>query len=122
MSFSGKALGALGEEIAASHLIKKGYQITDRNFRSRYGEIDIVCRDKKTYIFIEVKSRIGDQKGKPYEAVNYHKLKHIKRAINYYLIYKGINNLPLRFDIVSVEFGLDRSLKKIDHFTNVDLG
>ena len=84
-------LGQTGEELAADYLMKNGYRIMHRNWNLHRGcELDIVAfKDKKLH-FVEVKTRhkcynmIG---GKPEEAVNYQKMQHICRAINYYMSY-----------------------------------
>ena len=53
-----RALGAAGEELAARHLVARGLEIIDRNFRTRYGELDLVARDERYLVFCEVKTRI----------------------------------------------------------------
>lgn len=74
-------IGQLGEELASSYLRNHRYTILTKNFRTRAGEIDIICRDGETLVFVEVKTRVGDFRGKPYEAVDFRKLSHLKKAI-----------------------------------------
>lgn len=114
-------LGQLGENAAEEYLKTKDYNIVTRNFRTRMGEIDIVCKKNGTFVFVEVKSRVGDIKGKPYEAVNKIKLAHLKKAIYYFLIKNKIHDSKLRIDVVSIEFFADRSINSLRHFENVDL-
>lgn len=71
-------LGTKGEDIAVKYLEKIGCQILIRNFRSYYGEIDIIVKDKNEYVFVEVKTRASDKFGKPVEAVDNTKQKHNK--------------------------------------------
>jgi putative endonuclease len=70
-------LGSWGESIAAKFLTRKGYIILERNFRCRLGEIDIIALDRKSIIFIEVKTRRNQKYGLPCEAVNTQKIRHL---------------------------------------------
>ncbi|MBQ2938571.1 MAG: YraN family protein [Clostridia bacterium] len=95
-------LGKIGEQIAVEYLEKNGYKILERNFYCKQGEIDIIAKQKQEIIFIEVKTRSNINFGKPSEAVNYKKQKHIYRTAQYYL-YK-INSLEMlsRFDVIEI--------------------
>lgn len=97
------AIGKYGEDLACSYLKKLGYQIVERNFRIRGGEIDIVALDKKTLVYVEVKTRSNHQFGLPEESVTYHKLKFLERASKFYRLQR--KNLPEleRIDVVSVD-------------------
>ncbi len=79
------SLGKRGEEIAAKFLRKKGMKILERNFRTPYGEIDIIATKKGKLHFVEVKTRRSEKFGKPFEAVNSAKLSHIKNSALFYL-------------------------------------
>ena len=63
-------IGKIGEDIAVSYLEKLGYIIIERNFIANQGEIDIIAKDKKEFVFIEVKTRTSMQFGRPVEAIN----------------------------------------------------
>ena len=66
-------IGRLGEQIAQSYLSSKGLHIIDRNFRTKYGEIDLIIKQAKKIIFVEVKTRVGDQREcpmKPLQEIN----------------------------------------------------
>lgn len=80
-------IGRQGESFATRVLIEKGYRILERNYRGRFGEIDIIARKDNCLHFIEVKTRIGDECGLPAEAVDDTKLSRIKRTIDEYLRY-----------------------------------
>ena len=95
-------LGEEGEEIAVKYLEKCKYEILMRNFRSYYGEIDIIAKDKNEYVFVEVKTRTNNKFGKPVEAVNKTKKRHIYKTAEYYLYYKKIQNVYVRFDIIEI--------------------
>ena len=87
-----KQIGKEGEDIAEKYLLANGYKIIDRNFYARQGEIDIIAKQKNEWVFIEVKTRTNDIYGKPIDAVDSIKQKHLIKTINYYiLIYLIIN-------------------------------
>ena len=69
----------MGEELAAEYLQEKGYKIEERNFRTRFGEIDIICWDGPILVFVEVKTKIGHDFGEPEEMVNKTKLGQVQR-------------------------------------------
>jgi len=116
---SKKLVGKIGEEMALSYLKEKGYQLLEKNFYCRWGEIDLIFKKEDKIIFVEVKTRVGDKKGKPYEAVNFYKIKDLKRAINFYLLKKNYVQYKLSLEIVSVVLNSDLSLKEIKHFSEV---
>lgn len=110
-----RVLGNVGEEFAKSLLLRNGYKILTRNFRTRFGEIDIVAVDDDTLVFVEVKTRRNSKFGEPEEAASYHKLSHIKKAAQYYLLRYKIPFKKQRIDVVSllVENGTVKSSKII---------
>ncbi len=95
-------LGAFGEEAASAYLKKRGYQIIQKNFRCRAGEIDIIAADGETIVFIEVKTRRTLTYGLPCEAVTPLKRQHIKRVISYYVLLKGLSEKQLRIDVMEL--------------------
>jgi len=114
---SRQSIGRIGEKIALFYLKEKGYKLLEKNFHCRWGEIDLIFKKDDKIIFVEVKTRIGDKKGKPYEAVNFYKIKYLKRAINFYLLKKKYFQYKLSLEIVSVILNSDLSLKEIKHFS-----
>jgi putative endonuclease len=95
-------LGRQGEEIAANYLQKQGYEILARNYRCRYGELDIICKKNGVIVFVEVKTRRSDYFGSPEEAITKTKIEHIKKVA---LIYLAENKAPYRetrFDVVTI--------------------
>ncbi len=95
-------LGKKGEDFAADFLIKKGYKIKERNYKSALGEIDIIALSGATIVFIEVKTRSSLKFGLPFEAVTKRKQHQITKTALYYMSKKKINETAARFDIVSV--------------------
>lgn len=121
MKIANQSLGNWGEIDAIEFLRKKGYQIVAKNFRTKIGEIDIIGKKDDLLVFVEVKARVGDLKGKPWESISFFKLKHLKKAIYFYLMEKKLANVKLRVDVISIEFNSDYSVKNLKHFENVDL-
>ncbi len=99
---STKERGRDGEDIALNYLRKQGYRIIERNYRCRYGEIDLIAKDGKTLVFVEVKSRRSTAFGAPEEAVGAAKQKKISNVALWYLQEKNISNHSARFDVVSI--------------------
>lgn len=98
--------GARKEKNAADYLVSIGYEILSMNFKSRFGEIDIVAREGKYLVFIEVKYRSNHNCGYPEDAVNTAKQKRIYKTAAYYLYSNRLDVGQLcRFDVVLVEEG-----------------
>lgn len=114
-------LGAVGEKLAGDYLIKKGYHILQKNFRTRYGEIDIIAEYKNTLIFIEVKTRRSDFKGKPFESVTSRKRQHAKYAINSFLANSPFKQYKLRYDVISIILNIEGKINKLQHFENIEI-
>lgn len=111
-----KQIGKIGEAAAAEYLIKKGYEIVCRNFSTRFGEIDLICRDNDTIVFVEVKAKTGGDFGSPEEMFTRYKKEKVKRMATIYL--KGIEVL-CRIDMVAVELTNDGEITVIRHYENV---
>jgi len=94
--------GKEGEEIAAAFLEQRGYRIVAKNFRSRYGEIDLIAWDQETLVFIEVKSRSSDLFGGPVGGVNHRKQVKIGLVAAGFIQKERLWSSPCRFDIVSI--------------------
>ena len=96
------ALGREGEDAAAAHLVGKGFVVVTRNFRTRGGEVDLVCRDGDVVVFVEVKTRGEGMRGRPEEAVTPAKRARIVRAAAQFLSDRGWWDRPCRFDVAAV--------------------
>ncbi|MCG9879945.1 MAG: YraN family protein [Bacteroidia bacterium] len=94
--------GRLGEDLAAQHLVKKGYEIVAKNYRAGRVEIDLICRKDRLWVFVEVKSRFNALV-QPELAVDYAKQRNIARAANAYLMRANIQD-PIQFDIIAINF------------------
>ncbi|HPF20986.1 MAG TPA: YraN family protein [Syntrophomonas sp.] len=96
------ALGRQGEDIAAAYLQQQGYEILTRNYRCRYGELDLICRKGGLLVFVEVKTRRSDLFGSPEEAITRTKIEHIKKAALHYLGDQPAKHRETRFDVVTI--------------------
>jgi putative endonuclease len=95
--------GVRGEKLACRYLKRNGYKILLRNFRGRSGgEIDVVCRDNDTLVFVEVKTRTREDFGRPFEAVDRAKQKRISRGALAWLRMLDNPDILFRFDVVEV--------------------
>ncbi len=102
------SIGKRGEDEALRVLKKNGYRILERNYRCRYGEVDLIARDGDTIVFVEVKTRGSDRFGSPMHSVDFRKQKHIISVSNTYLVHYGLTDSAVRFDVVSIEIRGDR--------------
>ena len=95
-------VGAEGERSAGEFLARKGAKILEANYRRPTGEIDLIARQGRTLLFVEVKRRASLRYGRPAEAVNRAKQLHILRTALLYLQENGLEDAPVRFDIIEV--------------------
>lgn len=110
-------IGKLGEQIAKIYLNSIKYKIIERNFNCRQGEIDIIAKDKDELIFIEVKTRTNLIYGKPSEAVDSRKQKHIYNSAKYYLYINQLEKSFIRFDVIEVYIAKDKI--RVNHIKQV---
>ncbi len=101
-------IGKLGEKIAQRYVEELGYNIIEKNFCAYQGEIDIIARDKSEIVFIEVKTRTNLLFGKPIEAVNTQKLKHLLSTIKYYIYLNNLQDDYIRIDVIEVFIGNEK--------------
>lgn len=101
-------IGKSGEDIAAEYLTSKGYNVIERNFECRQGEIDIIALDKNEVVFVEVKTRRNKTYGLAAEAVNDVKKKHLWKAVEYYVYSRNLQNNFIRIDVIEVYLNRDR--------------
>jgi putative transposase len=102
-----RQLGDHGEDLAAAALKQQGYKILERNFVTPLGEIDLVARQGKTLVVVEVKTRKSTRFGSPQEAVSVTKQGRLRRLADYYLKAKRLTGSPVRFDVVAVTLAGD---------------
>ena len=96
-----KILGRTGEDVACKYLKKHGYKIVERNYKTPFGEADIIAYRKGVYAFVEVKARETDAFGLPTEAVTQAKQQRYRLIARHYCMVVG-KELPIRFDVASI--------------------
>lgn len=109
--------GARGEEIASEHLTGKGYEIIERNFQTKFGEIDIIAKKDGVLVFVEVKLKVGERFGSPEEMVGKGKINKVKRMSVIYL--KG-KEVRCRMDVVAVVLDSEGRVERLTHYENVN--
>lgn len=112
-------LGKKGETIATEYLIHNGYEILFRNFRSKFGEIDIIARKTGTICFIEVKTRSSLIKGMPYEAINYRKQHQLHKAATYFLLVNNYSKYKCSIGVISIVLEGENQYK-LEFYSNID--
>jgi len=108
-----QSLGRTGEQYAVEYLLKLGYSILEQNFRIRMGELDIIAEKNKIIYFCEVKTRLGDSHGKPYEAVDFRKMSHIRRVAEAYVLQNKLKNSKLSIQVISIILYPDMTVKEL---------
>ena len=111
-----QSFGKLGEDLACAELCRRGYELLDRRYRTRYGEIDIVARHQGAIVFVEVKARAADAFGGAAAAVTGVKQHRIARIAVDFLSRRRLADQPCRFDVVAVSF--DRGQPRVDVYEN----
>jgi len=102
-----RTLGQQAEDTAAVFLERAGLTVVERNVRFAHGEIDLVCRDGGTVVFVEVKCRHARWGDSPAEAVSWHKQRRLTRLAQHYLKWRRLEHARCRFDVVGVTVGDD---------------
>lgn len=114
-----KDIGDYGETLCKDYLTSIGYKILDEKFKIKTGEIDLIAIDKNILCFIEVKSRFNNKFGRPMEAVTIAKQHKIYKTAQYYLLkHPNLDDMNCRFDVIEVDFDLEKSSHKINLIKN----
>jgi len=114
-----KNLGQQGEKIVESYLESKGYQLLERNYRKRVGEIDLITKDpsKNEIVFIEVKTRRSKRFGPPEEAVTAWKIRKIEKTAQEWLRENKNVDILWRIDIIALEINKKNSITHLENVT-----
>jgi putative endonuclease len=107
MSDERQLLGLIGEELAVRELSARGYAIIERRYRTRHGEIDIVCEHDDVLVFVEVRARATDELGSAAESVTVRKKRKVTAMAVEYMARHHVTTRPCRFDVVAVDRALD---------------
>lgn len=105
----------MGENLAIEYLTDKGYVILETNYRNRIGEVDIIAYDKDVLVFVEVKTRLGNNYGYAFESVDSRKQKKIANTSLMYLQKSRMSDVQVRYDVIEV-YPMEE--EKVNHFEN----
>ena len=110
-SWTRAEIGALGEQLAVVHLTSLGLRVLDRNWRCRYGELDVIAADDATgtAVFVEVKARTSDQFGGVQQAVTPDKVRRLRRLAGLWLASQDGSWAAVRIDVIGVRIGRQRT-------------
>lgn len=111
-------LGERGEHAAARFLRRRGMKIVRRSARNRLGEIDLIAVDRRTVVFVEVKTRTSELRGDPALAVDTHKQQRLIRAATYFIAKHGLQAERTRFDVVAIVWPPQDANPRIKHYKN----
>ncbi|MEK7081816.1 MAG: YraN family protein [Patescibacteria group bacterium] len=116
-------IGQLGEDVAVRFLMKQGYEIIDRNFTKKCGELDIVAKNKDKIHFVEVKTVSCENFYRPEENVSPRKLKRMARAIQIYMVQKRVSyETDWQTDIITVILDPTNKTAKVNVLKNIIIG
>ena len=117
-----RSLGEIGESLAAQHLEARGYEVLDRNFRTRHGELDLVVGDSRCLVFCEVKTRIARAAPSPFgplAAIGFRKRRQVRAIAREWLATNASTDRPrparLRFDAIGISFDARGRLVGLEH-------
>ena len=116
--FLKKTLGQRGEAAAARYLRRRGYKVLARGDRQGPGELDLVMLDRKTIVFVEVKTRRSDDMGHPAEAVDAQKQRRLTRLAVTFLKRHRLLDCPARFDVIAITWPEGKWFPTIEHIRN----
>ena len=105
--------GRKGENLAVEYLTRNGLRLKERNYRTRFGEIDLIFEDGDTLVFVEVKTRTSDAFADPFEAVGPQKRRRLTRTALAYMKARTRRDRSARFDVVSIV--LNGEAARIEH-------
>jgi len=122
-----KEVGDLGESIASNFLISKGFSVLDRNYRKKWGEIDVVSQRGEILHFVEVKTVTREKWGsnssensfRPEENVHPGKIKRLSRTINSYLLEKNLEDVDWQIDLVAVVLDVENKKAHVRFLENI---
>ena len=98
-----KNIGQQGEEAAAQYLKEQRLEVVERHFQTRWGEIDLICRDRETWVFVEVKTRTHQSQPSATEVITPAKQKRMIGAALSFMKKKRLTNQVMRFDVIAIE-------------------
>lgn len=116
MKKNNRHLGFIAESAAAAHLSDHGFTIIERNFSNRFGEIDIIAKEKEVLVFVEVKAKTGIEFGLPEDMINPSKLSKIRHMADVYIQDKKV---LCRIDVIAIVLDDNEKITRLTHYPNV---
>lgn len=118
MTHTRQRLGWRGERLAERYLAGRGLTILERNYRCSAGEADLIAQDGDTLVFVEVRTRRGQDYGSPEESITTRKQAHLLAVAQAYLAERGLSDIAWRIDVVAVEMSARGELLRVEHIEN----
>ncbi len=121
-----KRVGQIGERLTAKYFRKQGYKIIERNFSTRFGEIDLIVGKDGVLVFVEVKARLGfgrpaSRRGRPEWGINREKISRVEKMAQVYLVKKEPEYKNLRIDAVCIDLNTDLNAEDIRHYEDMTM-
>lgn len=111
-------VGKIGEGLAKEYLEKQGYKIIEQNYKTKYAEIDLVAQNKNELIFVEVRTKIGENFGSPEETINNKKKRKLLGNAKAYAAIKKWDG-PYKIDAICIVLKPDYSIERLNHCENI---
>ena len=117
-------MGKIGEDLARKYLEKEGFKILEQNYKTKYAEIDLIAQKssgflgQKTLVFVEVRTKVGEQWGSPEDTINKAKLWKVLQNAKSYTAFKKWEG-PARIDAVCIVLNKDMSVNRLTHHENI---
>ncbi len=119
-NFTHLQIGEKGEDLAEEMLRNLGYQIIERNRKSKYSEIDIIAKEDEELVFVEVRTKTGSDFGLPEETIDFKKRKKLIRNAESYIKYKKEKG-AYRIDVIAIIFDKSGAIIQKNHYKNITL-
>ena len=118
---SSRQTGDIGERLARVHLESRGYRVVEANYRSRWGEIDLIARRGPVWVFVEVRTRRSNAYGSPEESLTEAKAQRLTHTAEHYLESKALDSAETewRIDLIAINLGAGSRVLNIHHLENV---
>jgi putative endonuclease len=111
-------VGKIGEDLARKFLEKQGYKIIEQNYKTKYSEIDLVAEKRKGLVFVEVRTKIGENFGTPEDTLDYKKKAKIRFNALAYTAFKKWTG-PIKIDAICIVLKPDRTVLRLNHYENI---
>ena len=112
------SIGKLGENIAREYLRDKGYNIIEQNYRTKYAEIDLITKKKNVLVFVEVRTKTGDEFGTPEDTINRDKKRKLRMNAMAYVNRKKWKG-PYRIDAICIVLEPNETMSRLTHYQNI---